>query len=188
MLVRMPLETRLRMLEVVELRALGWVSSTATQQFYQDRLAAAGRARQDSPVPSTRPRPRPRPAQSPALQQLQEDTSTSSRPNSVQLPAMQQLQQLQQPVAQVVMQVEGRPLYLSSPSSSLVAQARDHLTALFSAPPPPQAPAPPLVSHKYSRERLMALGRSEQVRGPPSRWAARCRQLPQVILRRAGQQ
>ena len=181
----MPLEARLRTLEVVELRALGWVSSAATQQFYQDRLAAAGRARQDSPVPSTRPRPRPRlrPAQSPALQQLQEDTGT--RQNSVQLPAMQLLKQ---PVAQVVMQVEGRPLYLSSPSSSLVAQARDHLTALFSAPPPPQAPTPPLVSHKYSRERLMALGRSEQARGPPSRWAARCRQLPQVILRRAGQQ
>ena len=181
----MPLEARLRMLEVVELRALGWVSSAATQQFYQDRLAAAGRARQDSPVPSTRPRPRPRlrPAQSPALQQLQEDTGT--RQNTVQLPAMQLLKQ---PVAQVVMQVEGRPLYLSSPSSSLVAQARDHLTALFSAPPPPQAPTPPLVRHKYSRERLMALGRSEQARGPPSRWAARCRQLPQVILRRAGQQ
>jgi len=153
---------RLQVLEVIELRTLGWVRSEAVDNYYQERFAQFGEARKEQ----ERREAKTKSKEGEKKRKLSQTTSSMTS--------------IQGQNYEVI--VNGEKIFLNSNNPELTANAGKLLVNHFTN----QSSLPPSVcpsSMKYSRTDLLTLATSPLSREAPQDWDRLVSKLPSVIQR-----
>jgi len=183
------LELRLQILELVELRALGWRSNRGMEQFYAEKFSEAraakarqlqegnpGRGGEDDARASSDPAPTRTAAEA--------ETETTFQRQLVVGESTLVLRSCDRPLVQLARQQ--LETFFSGRSAVRVAAAGDAAAASRRLEVDYTAPEPPLAALKYSREALLTLATNQLAQDAPINWDQRMRNLPGVILKRQG--
>jgi len=154
---------RLQVLEVIELRTLGWVSTEAVDNYYQERFAQFEEARRE---------------------QVRRDAKISRSKEGEKKRKLSQtttsMTSTQEQNYEVI--VNGEKIFLNSTNPELAANAGKLLvTHLTNQSSLPSSSSP--SSMKYSRTDLLTLATSPLSREAPENWDRMVSKLPTVILR-----
>ena len=156
------LELRLKVLEVIELRTLDWISNKAVDNYYQQRFAQFEERRKEQERKEVRA--------------ARSREGEKKRKLSQATPSMTSIQEDQQSVM-----VNGERIFLNSTNPELTANARkllvDHLSSQSSLPDYPR----PM---KYSRTDILTLATSPLSKEAPLNWERLLPQLPSVIIQK----
>merc|ERR1719466_11546 len=169
------LELRLQLLELIELRTLGWETSESMEKFYTDKFKEVREKRDGEDSPR-------RPMNEEIITTDQEEAAQemvqvgpvqlflSSSSREVTVAAKKQLEQFFTPA--------------SSPSAPTTSQVTTQDTTTlnqsntrYTVPP---IPSPP---HHYSREMLLTIANNQESLKAPLNWARRIQSLPRVIVK-----
>jgi len=154
---------RLQVLEVIELRTLGWVSSEAVDNYYQERFAQFEEARKEQQ------RKEAKVSKSKEGEKKRKLSQTASSMTSI-----------QEQNYEVI--VNGEKIFLNSSNPELAANAGKLLvTHLTNQSSLPLSSSP--SSMKYSRTDLLTLATSPLSREAPENWDRLVTHLPSVIQR-----
>jgi len=203
------LELRLQMLEIIELRELGWKTNKGMEEFYFERFNEA------------------RAAAARNVSNSQNNASVSSSgqsPRETSRPQITARNSSSLDVVRKQMMIGRDKLILESDNSHIVQVAKQQLETFFSRKNNVtvrrnnlnnnsaagdmsrggnetsltstatgdrleviyQAPELPSTSFKYSREALLTLATKQQAQDAPVNWEERMKDLPSVILKRQG--
>lgn len=168
------LELRLQLLELIELRSLGWESNESMESFYRDKFEEVEERRERLDRTG---------------EKLEDnDTSTPLEEESSTTPDEEAAQEMIQvgPVKLFISSSDRNQLeqFFSSSSSNTsdsqdISEPVNHelRTIRFTAP------VNPSPTHKYTRETLLQLATSKESLKIPVNWAIRIQSLPRVIVK-----
>ena len=170
--VRVDINLRLKILEIIELRSLGWKSNPGLEAFYQEKTAMFEK-KQDStavekPASPEVGRGDGLNSQSEPSHQASVDTQLPKRPH--------------QKGEYLTVNLEGKnvQLFLSSPSSRLTKHAKLILSQNF-ASKWSSVSSIGSAGVQYSREDLLTMARSPSVREKPQDWDRVQANIPEII-------
>jgi len=164
------LELRLQLLELIELRTLGWETSESMEKFYTDKFKEVRDKRDGEDLPR---RPMTEDKEEAAQEMIQVGPvqlflSSSSR--EVTVAAKEQLEQFFTPA--------------SSPSAPTTSHVTTQdTTTLNQSNTRYTVPPIPSPTHHYTREMLLTLANNQESLKAPLNWARRIQSLPRVIVK-----
>jgi hypothetical protein len=164
---QLDLVLRLQVLEVIELRTLGWKSNEVVDNYYQERFTQFEESRKE------KERREAKAAKS-------KDGGDKKRKLS-QTPSMISVQEQNNKDKQFVT-VNGEKIFLSSSNPELAADAKKLLVDHFSSQSTLTVPSA-TSNMKYSRTDLLTLATSPLAREAPLNWERLVKTLPSVIQR-----
>jgi len=176
------LELRLQLLELIELRSLGWESNESMESFYRDKFEEVEERRERLD----------------RTKEKVEDNDAASTP-----PEEESLTTADDEVVQEMIQVGPVKLFISSSVRNVTLAARNQLEQFFSSSSNTSdssqarselpnndsrnirftAPVNPSPTHMYTREMLLQLATSQESMKSPVNWATRIQSLPRVIVK-----
>merc|ERR1719466_46630 len=169
------LELRLQLLELIELRTLGWETSESMEKFYTDKFKEVREKRDGEDLPR-------RPMTEESITTDKEEAAQemiqvgpvqlflSSSSREVTVAAKEQLEQFFTPV--------------SSPAAPTTSHVTTQdTTTLSQSPTMYTVPPIPSPTHHYTREMLLTLATNQESLKAPLNWARRIQSLPRVIVK-----
>ena len=168
------LELRLQLLELIELRTLGWETSESMEKFYTDKFKEVREKRDGEDSPR-------RPMTKEIITTDQEEAAQemvqvgpvklflSSSSREVTVAAKEQLEQFFSPA--------------SSPSATTSHVTTQDTTTISQSNTRYTVPPIPSPTHHYTREMLLTLANNQESLKAPLNWARRIQSLPRVILK-----
>jgi len=169
------LELRLQLLELIELRTLGWETSESMEKFYTDKFKEVREKRDGEDSPR-------RPMNEEIITTDQEEAAQemvqvgpvqlflSSSSREVTVAAKEQLEQFFTPA--------------SSPSAPTTSHVTTQdTTTLNQSNTRYTVPPIPSPTHHYTREMLLTLANNQESLKAPLNWARRIQSLPRVIVK-----
>merc|ERR1719186_1471725 len=168
------LELRLQLLELIELRTLGWETSESMEKFYTDKFKEV-REKRDGEDSSRRPMTEEiiTTDQEEAQEMVQVGPVKlflSSYSREVTVAAKEQLEQFFTPASSPSAPTTS---HVTTQDNTLLNQSNTRYTV------------PPIASptHHYTREMLLTLATNQESLKAPLNWARRIQSLPRVIVK-----
>jgi len=159
---------RLQVLEVIELRTLGWKSNEVVDNYYNERFAQFEESRR-------------RKQERKEAKDSRSKEGGDKKPRLSLTPSMSSIQEQASEKEKDFVIVDGVKLFLQSSSVQLTASAKKLLEGHFNNQ---SSAAPPSSSNmKYSRKDLLTLATSPLAREAPLNWDSLAKTLPAVIQR-----
>eukprot|EP00092_Neocalanus_flemingeri_P090334 GFUD01114412.1.p1 GENE.GFUD01114412.1~~GFUD01114412.1.p1 ORF type:complete len:283 (+),score=114.14 GFUD01114412.1:59-907(+) len=159
---------RLQVLEVIELRTLGWKSNEGVDNYYKERFTQFEESRRKEQERKEAKAVRSRDA---GVKKIRENQSGSKSSDQEQMDEKDK----------IFVTVNGVKLFISSTSQELSASAKKFLENHFSN----QSMALPTSKMKYTRTDLLTLASSTMAKEAPLNWDKLAKTLPTVIQRRS---
>eukprot|EP00092_Neocalanus_flemingeri_P022167 GFUD01024045.1.p1 GENE.GFUD01024045.1~~GFUD01024045.1.p1 ORF type:complete len:283 (-),score=122.27 GFUD01024045.1:115-963(-) len=159
---------RLQVLEVIELRTLGWKSNEGVDNYYKERFTQFEESRRKEQERKEAKAVRSRDA---GVKKIRENQSGSKSSDQEQVDEKDK----------IFVTVNGVKLFISSTSQELSASAKKFLENHFSN----QSMALPTSKMKYTRTDLLTLASSTMAKEAPLNWDKLAKTLPTVIQRRS---
>merc|ERR1712096_385404 len=159
----------LQVLEVIELRTLGWKSNEVVDNYYNERFAQFEESRR-------------RKQERKEAKDLRSKEGGDKKPRLSLTPSMSSIQEQASEKEKDFVIVNGVKLVLQSSSVQLTASAKKLLEGHFNNQSSSAAP-PSSSNMKYSRKDLLTLATSPLAREAPLNWDNLVKTLPAVIQR-----
>jgi len=170
------LELRLQLLELIELRTLGWETSESMEKFYTDKFKEV-REKRDGEDSLRRPMTKEIITidQEEAAQEMVEvgpvKLFLSSYSREVTVAAKEQLDQFFSPASSP--SAPTTTSHVTTQDTTTISQSNTRYTV-------PPIPSP---THHYTREMLLTLANNQESLKAPLNWARRIQSLPRVIVK-----
>jgi len=159
---------RLQVLEVIELRTLGWKSNEVVDNYYNERFAQFEESRR-------------RKQERKEAKESRSKEGGDKKPRLSLTPSMSSIQEQASEKEKDFVTVNGVKLFLQSSSVQLTASAKKLLEGHFNNQA--SSAAPSSSNMKYSRRDLLTLATSPLAREAPLNWDSLVKTLPAVIQR-----
>eukprot|EP00092_Neocalanus_flemingeri_P020867 GFUD01022605.1.p1 GENE.GFUD01022605.1~~GFUD01022605.1.p1 ORF type:complete len:287 (-),score=121.78 GFUD01022605.1:95-955(-) len=158
---------RLQVLEVIELRTLGWKSNEGVDNYYKERFTQFEESRRKEQERKEAKAVRSRDA---GVKKIRENQSGSKSSDQEQVDEKDK----------IFVTVNGVKLFISSTSQELSASAKKFLENHFSN----QSMALPTSKMKYTRTDLLTLASSTMAKEAPLNWDKLAKTLPNFVLQK----